>query len=109
VSLVDAVLRPDVAIPLAVGAFLLSSPTLGIGTGGVFPAAGGILVGLSLGRARRRPGLMLIGLGIGIALGGRFTHWSPVTNLMFVLGGTIVALQGISLRRRGRSRRSPRG
>jgi len=113
VSLVDAVLRPDVAIPLAVGAFLLSSPTLGIGTGGVFPTAGGILVGLSLGRAlgraRRRPGLMLIGLGIGIALGGRFTHWSPVTNLMFVLGGTIVALQGISLRRRGRSRRSPRG
>jgi class 3 adenylate cyclase len=112
-SLVDTLLRPDAAIPLAIGVFLLTSPTLGIGTGGVFPTAGGILVGLSLGRAlgqaRGRPGLMLIGLGIGIALGGRFTHWSPVTNLMFVLGGAIVALQGLGARRRGRSRRLPPG
>ncbi|HKC51236.1 MAG TPA: adenylate/guanylate cyclase domain-containing protein [Myxococcota bacterium] len=112
-SLVDALLRPDVATPLVIGALLLATPTLGFASGGAFPTAGGILVGLSvgraLGRARGRSGFMLIGIGIGIAAGGRFTQWSPVTNLLFVLGGAIVALQGIAARRRGRSRRLPPG
>jgi len=112
-SLFDALLRPDVATPLAIGILLLSSPELAFPSGGVLPTAGSILVGLSAGRAlgiaRRRRGSLLIGLGIGIALGARFTHWSPVTDFGFVLAGSIVALQGIVARRRSRMRELPRG
>jgi class 3 adenylate cyclase len=112
-SLFDALIRPDVATPLAIGAFLLASPALGLATRGVFPTAGAILVGLSVGRAlgmaRGRRGTLLIGLGIGIAMGARFTHWSAPTDFLFVLGGVIVALQGLAVRRRGRSRGLPPG
>jgi hypothetical protein len=110
-SLVDSLVRPDVATPLAIGAFLLASPSIGVATGGVLPTAGSILVGLSLGRAlglaRGRRGTLLIGLGIGIAMGARFTHWSPATDFLFALGGGIVALQGIAARRRERYRELP--
>ncbi|MFI5315152.1 MAG: adenylate/guanylate cyclase domain-containing protein [Myxococcota bacterium] len=113
ISLVEALLRLDIATPLAVGVFLLASPSLAFPTAGVLPTVGSILVGLSAGRAlglaRRRRGSLLIGLGIGIAMGARFTHWSPVTDLAFAIGGAIVALQGIAVRRRGRSRTRARG
>jgi hypothetical protein len=112
-SLFDALLRPDVATPLAIGVLLLASPSLAFQSGGVLPTAGSILVGLSVGRAlgiaRRRRGSLLIGLGIGIALGARFTHWSPVTDFAFVLGGAIVGLQGLVARRRSRMRELPPG
>jgi hypothetical protein len=103
-SLVEALIRPDVAIPLAIGVFLLASPGFGVQSGGVFPTAGAILTGLSAGRAlglaRGRRGSLLIGLGIGIASGARFTHWSGVTDFLFVIGGVIVAVQGLAARRR---------
>jgi class 3 adenylate cyclase len=112
-GLVDGLLRPDVATPLAIGILLLASPSLGFPSGGVLATGGAILVGLSAGRAldiaRRRRGSALIGLGIGIAMGARFTHWSPVTDLMFLLGGAIVLLQGVVARRRPGTRQLPRG
>ncbi len=105
VSLFEALLRPDVLTPLAVGIFLLSTPSLGIRTGGVFPTGGAILVGLFSGRAlakaRGRGGYMLFGLGLGIASGAVFTNWSSVTDFLFVLGGAIVAAQGLGSGRRG--------
>jgi hypothetical protein len=33
---------------------------------------------------------MLRGLGIGIMLGAQFTHWSRLTDFMFMLGGGAV-------------------
>lgn len=112
-SLVDSLLRPDVATPLAIGGFLLASPSIGLATAGVLPTAGAILVGLSLGRAlgiaRGRRGTMLIGLGIGIAMGARYTNWSAATDFLFVLAGAIVALQGIAVRRRRGYRELPPG
>jgi len=107
-SLVEALLRPDIATPLVVGIALSSSSALQVPSAGVLPTAGAILIGLSLGRALdrgRRRGFMLTGLGIGIAMGARFTHWSAVTDLLFVLGGVIVALQGFGIRRRARRAR----
>jgi class 3 adenylate cyclase len=112
-SLFESLLRPSVATPLAIGIFLLSSPELGLRTAGVLPTAGSILVGLSVGRAlamkRGRHGLTLIGLGIGISMGARFTHWSPPTDFLFGLAGAIVALQGVVIGRRRRSRELPPG
>jgi class 3 adenylate cyclase len=111
-SLLEALGRPDVATPLAIGIALSSSSVLQVPSSGILPTAGAILIGLSLGRAidrGRRRGFMLTGLGIGIAMGARFTHWSPVTDLLFGLGGLIVAIQGIGVRRRARRARQRRG
>jgi hypothetical protein len=100
-----------VFVPLAVGVFLLFSPRLGLQTGGVLPTAGAILVGLNAGRAlefrRGRSGAMLRGLGIGIMLGAQFTHWSPVTDFLFLLGGGAVLATGIARRWRGRRELPP--
>jgi class 3 adenylate cyclase len=107
-SLVDALVRPDIATLLVIGIALSSSSALQLPSGGVLPTAGAILIGLSLGRALdrgRRRGFMLTGLGIGIAMGARFTRWSPATDLLFLLGGAIVALQGFGIRRRARRAR----
>jgi class 3 adenylate cyclase len=111
-SFLEALVRPDIATPLVVGIALSSSSALQVPSGGVLPTAGAILIGLSFGRALdrgRRRGLMLIGLGIGIAMGARFTHWSAVTDLLFGLGGLVVAVQGIGIRRRARRARYRRG
>ena len=55
-------------------------------------------------RVRRRRGDLLIGLGVGIALGALFTRWSTATNFLFLLAGAIVVVQGLSLSRRRRTR-----
>ncbi len=100
-------MRPDIASPLVIGLFLLAAPIV-LPSAGVFPTAGAILVGLTVGRMmkriRRRRGDLLIGLGAGIALGAIFTGWSTVTNFLFLLGGAIVAVQGFALTRRGEAR-----
>jgi class 3 adenylate cyclase len=104
-SLIGALLRPSILTPLAVGIFLLQSPQLGLETAGVLPTGGAVLVGLSLGRAlglRRGRNMHLLGLGTGIALGAHFTHWSRLTDFLFILAGGIVAAQGIAGRRRER-------
>jgi class 3 adenylate cyclase len=100
----DQLLRPDVATPLVVGLFLLATPVLFFPTGGIAPTGGAVLLGLTLGRVmrrvRRRRGDLLVGLGLGIALGALFTNWSTATDFLFVLAGAIVAVQGLSLSRR---------
>jgi hypothetical protein len=111
-GLVEALVRPDIATPLAIGIALCSSSALQVPSGGVLPTVGAILIGISAGRALdrgRRRGMMLIGLGIGIALGARFTRWSQLTDLLFGLGGAIVAIQGIGQRRRARRARRQDG
>jgi hypothetical protein len=100
----DQLLRPAIATPLLVGLFLLATPILFLQTAGIAPTAGAILTGLTLGRVtrqvRQRRGDVLVGLGIGIAFGALFTHWSVATNFLFVLGGAIVAVQGLARSRR---------
>jgi class 3 adenylate cyclase len=107
-SFADQILRPDVATPLVVGLFLLATPILFFPTAGVAPMGGAVLVGLTLGRVmrrvRRRRGDLLVGLGAGIALGALFTRWSTATDFLFVLGGAIVAVQGLALSRRSQLR-----
>ena len=108
VGLVGALLRPDILTPLVVGIALSSSAALELPSAGVLPTVGAILIGLSFGRALDRGrgrGFMLTGLGVGIAMGARFTHWSRVTDLLFVLGGVIVAVQGVGIRRQARRAR----
>lgn len=87
-----------------VGLFLLATPALFFPTAGLAPTGGAVLVGLTLGRVmrrvRRRRGDLLVGLGLGIALGALFTNWSTATDFLFVLAGAIVAVQGLSLSRR---------
>jgi len=104
----DVLLQPDIAAPLGVGLFLLAAPLLELPSSGLFPTAGAILLGLTLGRVmrrlRHRRGDLLIGLGCGIALGAVFTRWSSVTNFLFVLAGTIVAVRGIALTRHSSTR-----
>ncbi|MEX2205560.1 MAG: adenylate/guanylate cyclase domain-containing protein [Myxococcota bacterium] len=103
-SFVDQLLRADVATLLVVGLFLLATPLLFFPTAGLAPTGGAVLVGLTLGRVmrrvRRRRGDLLVGLGLGIALGALFTNWSTATDFLFVLAGAIVAVQGLSLSRR---------
>ena len=110
-GLLGAILRPDIATPLAVGVFLLASPSFGLHTGGLAQTGGAILVGLCLGRAlgivRGRRRTYLLGLGIGIAFGAQFTHWSTLTDFMFILGGVVVGVQGLS--GRGARRELPPG
>jgi class 3 adenylate cyclase len=111
-SFFDSLLRPDIATPLAIGVALNASDLFKVPSGGVLPTAGAILIGLSLGRALdrgRRRGFIFTGLGIGILCGAQYTHWSSVTDLMFVLGGVIVMIQGFGMRRRARSLRRRRG
>ncbi|HTO68472.1 MAG TPA: adenylate/guanylate cyclase domain-containing protein [Myxococcota bacterium] len=107
-SFLGALLRPSVATLLTLGLVLSSSAALQVPSAGLLPTAGAILIGLGLGLALdrgRRLGFMLTGLGIGIALGARFTHWSSVTDLLFVIGGAIVAIQGFGIRARARRAR----
>ncbi|HTO53553.1 MAG TPA: adenylate/guanylate cyclase domain-containing protein [Myxococcota bacterium] len=107
-GLLGALLRPDIATLLVIGAALYTSEQYGMHTDGLLPTGGAILLGLTLGRALNlawgRQGLHLIGLGFGIAAGARLTHWSSLTDLMFGVGGAIVAVQGLARRRRARSR-----
>src|SRR5207248_391867 len=99
-SWLDDVIRARRLVPLLVGAFLLASPAVLFGTGGVFPTAGTILMGTVIGRVwslrTGRSGGTRIGLGVGIACGGFLTGWSLVTNALFVLAGSIVAATGLS-------------
>ena len=108
-GLVDALTHPSIAAPLAVGVFLLMSPRFGLHTGGVLPTAGAILVGLNLGRAidmrRGKSGALLRGLGIGVMFGAQLTHWSPVTDFLFILGGGVLLAVGFTSR--WRRRRDP--
>jgi class 3 adenylate cyclase len=104
-GLAEALLRPDVAVPLTVGLALLVSPIVLFPTGGVFPVGGSVLTGLTLGRVverryRRRGGL-LIGLGLGLAAGALFTRWGAVLSFLFVLAGAIVGVQGLAQWARG--------
>lgn len=100
----DQLLHPAIATPLLVGLFLLAMPLLFLHTAGIAPTAGAVLTGLTLGRVtrrvRQRRGDVLVGLGIGIAFGALFTDWSVATNFLFVLGGAIVAVQGLARSRR---------
>jgi hypothetical protein len=41
-----------------------------------------------------------VGLGVGLACGALFTHWSTATTFLFVLAGAIVAVQGLARTRR---------
>ncbi len=94
--------RPSVLITGTIGLLLLVSPLFLFPTGGVFPTAGSILLGVAGGRiwihrgARR--GLRFLPLGAGIAAGALFTHWSAVTNFAFVMAGLIVTAVGLSRR-----------
>lgn len=96
-------LSTDLVILLLVGGVLLFSPVLLFPSGGVFPTAGAILVAIALGRVwakTRGAHALLLSLGIGIASGALFTNWSRITNVLFLLGGAIVAAAGRNLRRR---------
>jgi class 3 adenylate cyclase len=95
--------RPDNLILLVVAAFLLASPRVLFSTAGVFPAGGAILGSIVVGKVwskhRRSSRYFLLALGVGIASAAAFTNWSRVTNVLFVLGGAIVAAAGMSARR----------
>jgi class 3 adenylate cyclase len=97
-SWLDDVIRARRLVPLLVGLFLLLSPAVLFGTGGVFPTAGAILIGTVIGRVwslrSGRPGGTRVGLGVGIACGGFLTGWSVVTNALFGMAGLIVAATG---------------
>src|SRR5262245_47813735 len=103
-GLLEAVTHPTVLVPLAVGIGLLYSPQFGLQTGGVLPTAGAILVGLNVGRAidlrRGSRGAAVRLLGLGIMAGAHFTHWSPLTDFLFLLGGGVVLATGIARRYR---------
>jgi class 3 adenylate cyclase len=105
-----ALLRPAALVPLSVAGFLLLSPIILFPSGGALPTAGAILASVVAGRlwARRtgRAGDFLLVLGLGIASGALWTHWSRVTNGLFLLAGLIVAATGAGGRR---GRRSPTG
>jgi class 3 adenylate cyclase len=97
---------PPTAILLAVGTFLFLSPMLLFSTAGTFSTAGAILIGLAFGQARDRlsgaHGSTLVGLGVGIGSGAIWTNWSGVTNTLFLLAGSVVAVVGVGLlRQRG--------
>jgi len=85
-----------------VGVALLLSPLLLFDTAGVFPAAGGILLGQTLGlissRLHGRHRDHRLALGFTIALAALFTNWSAITNLLLVIGGLMVAAPGLRSR-----------
>ena len=95
------------ATTLAVGAALLASPWLWFSIGGLLPTLGVILVGGVLGQlwARRtgRPGHLRYALGAAIASGALFTGWSDVSNGLFLLAGALLAVTGLSARRRAQA------
>ena len=108
-SVAGVLLRPATLVPLTIGAFLLASPLILFPSAGGLPTAGAILSSVMLGRvwAQRsgRAGNLLFALGIGIASGALLTHWSRVTNALFVLAGLIVAASGVG---RGRGKEAER-
>lgn len=108
----EEVLRVENLTMLFVGGVLLLSPLLLFPSAGALPTGGAILLGVTIGRilGRRTRSLrpFLFALGIGIATGALFTNWSRVTNVMFVLGGAIVAAVGAQRRRDRRARHQDR-
>jgi hypothetical protein len=94
--------RPGLLIPGIIGLFLLLSPLLLFPTGGVFPAAGTVLVGWVSGQVwaerRGRPQRRLVLLGAGIAACALWTNWSTVMNALFIMSGLIVASFGVAAR-----------
>jgi len=98
-SAVGTLLRPATLVPLTIGAFLIASPLILFPSAGALPTGGAILSSVMIGRvwAQRsgRAGNLLLALGIGIASGALWTHWSRVTNALFVLAGVIVAASGL--------------
>jgi class 3 adenylate cyclase len=108
VDWMDALRRPGVLVTGLIGVLLLASPLLLFPTGGVFPTAGSILLGQAIGWAWMESGgrrdLRFVPLGAGIAAGALWTHWSAVTNFLFIMAGLIVAALGVG-RRAGSSSR----
>ena len=108
-SVAGVLLRPATLVPLTIGAFLLASPLILFPSAGGLPTAGAILSSVMLGRVwalrSGRAGNLLFALGIGIASGALWTHWSRVTNALFVLAGLIVAASGVG---RGRGKDAER-
>ncbi|HME92080.1 MAG TPA: adenylate/guanylate cyclase domain-containing protein [Myxococcaceae bacterium] len=107
-SWLDEMARAGMLIPLVVGVVLLLSPVVLFPTGGVFPTAGAILLGICFGRVwarlSGRPGNLLLGLGFSIATGALWTNWSRFTDSLFLIAGLIVMATGFSGRRRGSER-----
>ena len=97
-------LTAALATALVVGAVLLASPWLWFSIGGLLPTLGAILVAGVLGQlwARRsgRPAHLRYVLGAAIASGALFTGWSDVSNGLFLLAGALIAVTGLSARRR---------
>ncbi len=100
----EQLVRPNIATPLLVGLFLLASPLALVQSAGVLPTGGAVLVGLTLGRVvrrvRLRRGAVQLGLGLGLACGALFTRWSLATDMLFLLAGAIVGVQGLARTRR---------
>ena len=96
-----AAVRTHHLILAVVGVALLLSEGLLFPTAGVLPTGGAILLSIVIGeiRTRRRGRGFLVALGLGIASGALFTNWSRITNVLFVVGGAIVAATGIRAHR----------
>lgn len=98
------IVRAKRLVPLIAALFLLLSPAILFRTGGVFPAAGAVILGLIIGQVwaqrTRQPGNLAIGLGTGIACGAFLTNWSPFTNVLFLIAGLIVSANGVTRNRR---------
>ncbi len=96
----EAFMHPLDLISLIIAVALITSPLLMVPTGGIFSTLGGVLAGVSLGRIWRAVsgirGHLQIPLGVGIASGAAFTHWSVPTDGLFVVAGLIVAAVGVS-------------
>lgn len=92
------------AAALVVGTALLASRWFWVPLGGLLPTFGTILVAAVLGSlwARRagRPSDLRYALGAAIASGALFTGWSGVTDGLFLLAGALLAVTGLSARRR---------
>jgi len=100
--------RTSNLVLLIVGLGLLVSPIALFPSGGALPTGGAIVLGLVVGRIMaRRIGSRAIrlGLGVGIACGALFTHWSHLTDVTFFLGGAIVAATAGGRRRERDERR----
>jgi hypothetical protein len=103
---IEELARTRSLVPLVVGTVLVASPLLLVPSAGLLPALGAVLIGIILGGAsgRRsgRRGGRLLGLGAGLLLGAILTHWSSLTNGMFVVAGLIVGAVGLAARLRSR-------
>lgn len=103
-AFLDAVRTHHVILTVVAIALLFSDQVL-FKTAGVLPTGGAILLSIVIGeiRTRRRGRGFLFALGAGIASGALFTNWSRITNVLFLVGGAIVAASGVKPnRKRGR-------